>query len=122
MLKLKHNRYYRDSYGNIHFVQAADPQRLTPKNLREGKWTFCTKDDTLQWNTDGTPSNLGGPQLIEEVVVGPVVTLSRYLNIYNKDNPTSTGLCIDREDADRKADPDRIACVRVEWQDNQFDD
>jgi hypothetical protein len=48
----------------------------------------------------------------------------RYMNVYNRGNYETIGLGNSRQDADNNAEDktNRIACVRVEWKEGQFDD
>ena len=46
----------------------------------------------------------------------------RYINFYDDDITGTTMKYKSRADADANAIPDRLACVRVEYEDGQFDD
>lgn len=68
-----------------------------------GKWS------PVKWSLEGvqytdSPYNLVQPKIV------------RHINIYPSSGYSS------RAEADRTAMPNRIACVRVEWREGQFDD
>jgi hypothetical protein len=111
LLKPKH--YYRDASGGIHCIYSSNNGWRTDQSC------------SYTWNKDGTSRDNSKYDLVSEVVVTDVVPPTpqfRYCNIYK--DFMSYYLSRERADAgaSRSASMERLACVRIEWVDGQFDD
>jgi len=66
------------------------------------------------WTREGFPYSLGAQSNLINV---PPAKIVRYMNIYN----SGATAYITKEDADRNHCEDRIACIRVEFEEWQYD-
>jgi hypothetical protein len=105
---LKPGHYYRDASGTIYQV-----------HLLAG--LFMDSNKSYSWNKDGTSLYNSKWNLVSEVAVTDIKPVHhvRYFNIYRN----FIGYYKTKEEADKKSAPDsRLACVRVEYEEGQFDD
>ena len=92
--------------GNKARVYAADggDQSLHGAILLNGKWYAHTWNADGSWASSPNPADLIPPKQV------------RWVNVYPE------GFCESRDVADRFADPSRIACIRIEFTEGQYDD
>ena len=71
----------------------------------------------MQWRADGRDScgSYGDNDLMPPKLV-------RYLNIYRDSPLITTSIYSNRAAADHHAGPERIACIRIEFEEGQYDD
>lgn len=77
-------------------------------------------DHAISLSNDGKVPPFFGDNILD--LIEPYIEPKRgvgYLNIYNS---LISRLHETRQEADRFADKERLACIRVEWTEGQFDD
>lgn len=110
MIKLKHKHYYQDKQGSIYRV----------KMSIDGDYYTSGRDSNV-YRWDGFGKNIYGYNLVKEVIVTDApapVKRAVYLNVYE----TGCAMFSTKEIAERYSNSKRLARIRVEYEDGQFDD
>lgn len=95
--------------GEQRYVVGINRWHKPPENALQYQLLVAVDNEGRSSKSDRVPCIRNKPKLH-----------ATYLNCYGDEIQAFS--FIDRSEADESADPDRTACIRVEWEDGQYDD